>query len=75
MKLPKGVELLSTKFIQEADTCDPRQDADQILSLTIEDSGAGKYFVIKTKRWAFDSIEELIETLQGGMSVGEKGKA
>jgi hypothetical protein len=39
-------------------------DLDDELKLSIAHQGAGFYFVMKTKRWAFNSIDELIKTLE-----------
>lgn len=48
-------------FSQNADSCS--EDDYQSLEVEVRDGGAGKYFVIKTDSWAFDSVEELIEIL------------
>lgn len=40
-------------YIQERDTWDSGQD-DQELRITTQDSGAGNYITIETKRWALD---------------------
>jgi hypothetical protein len=66
MKLPKGVELTELTFIQDGDTCS--SDEIQYLNVKIEDSGAGKYFVISTERWAFDSIDELVKVIKKAIS-------
>ena len=50
-------------YYQESDVCN-KTDSGQVLHVSMVDGGGGKYFVIKTKRWAFDSIEELVKTLQ-----------
>lgn len=34
------------------------------LRISTRDNGAGKYFVMKTDRWAFDSIDDLIQVLE-----------
>jgi hypothetical protein len=39
-------------------------DLDDELKLSIAHQGSGFYFVMKTKRWAFNSIDELIKTLE-----------
>ncbi|WP_020474526.1 hypothetical protein [Zavarzinella formosa] len=46
----------SVCFTQEADSC---SEGIQALDVSMEDAGAGKFFVIKTDRWAFDKIEDL----------------
>jgi len=45
------------KFEQSPDDCGPNED--QYLDVEIVDGGAGKYFVLKTERWAIDNIDEL----------------
>lgn len=52
----------SAEYLQEGDDCS--NGAIQSLHINTEDAGAGTYFVIKTERWAFDSIEELIDVLK-----------
>ena len=49
-------------FTQEADCCD-RGDG-QFLRIKTENGGGGDFFVIETKRWAFDNIPELITILK-----------
>lgn len=51
----------SMKFTQ---TGDNMSDYEQWLDVSTEDGGAGKYFVIRTERWAFDTIEELVGLLE-----------
>ena len=34
-----------------------------IIRIETEDCGGGNYFVIKTDRWAFDSIDEIINLI------------
>jgi hypothetical protein len=60
MSKPKIEELTAT-YSQMADG--NSIDSQQLLVISSEDAGAGKYFVIKTERWAFDNIQELIDTL------------
>jgi hypothetical protein len=50
-------------YYQESDTCSDMVD-DNELEIFTQDGGLGPYFVIKTGRWAFDTIDELIETLR-----------
>lgn len=61
MSKPK-IETITATYSQDADS--NSNNMIQILDVSSEDAGAGNYFVIKTDRWAFDSIEELIETLR-----------
>lgn len=46
-------------YSQEQDCCSPNPHDVQILECKFEDGGSGKYYVIETSRWAFDSLEEL----------------
>jgi len=49
-------------YYQDSDDCDT-STLGQELTITADDGGSGKYFVIETKRWAMDNIEELIDIL------------
>jgi hypothetical protein len=55
------LEGLTAVYSQDADTCDNNLSQD----LTIEsiDGGGGTYYLLKTDRWAFNSIKELTDTL------------
>lgn len=44
-----------------------------IIRIETEDCGAGGYFVIKTDRWAFDSIDEIINLIND-FKIGLHGK-
>ena len=48
-------------FTQEADCC---SNFDQDIVIGQDDGGAGAYWWIKTERWAFSSIEEVVELLE-----------
>jgi len=52
----------TVSYWQDADDCDDIGDP-QELTIHIDDGGAGKYFAIETKRWAFDDIKEVLEVL------------
>jgi len=61
---PKAKSLHLQKIkVEYSQPCDQTSDNWQQLDIEIEDNGGGAYFVIKTERWAFDSIQELIDTL------------
>ena len=45
------------EYTQDGD-CATNQSIN-IISIETEDCGGGCYFVIKTDRWAFDSIDEI----------------
>jgi hypothetical protein len=62
MNIPKGISVSAITFTQEGDTCSDGDDL--FLKVTLEDSGGGKYYVISTERWAFDSIEEIVQLLE-----------
>ncbi len=54
---------LKATYLQNADSCDP-EGGIQALEISTDDAGGGNYFVIETKRWAFDKIEDLINVLK-----------
>lgn len=59
----EGVQIdkVTVEYTQEADDV---SNGIQTLEVSTDDAGAGKYFVIKTERWAFDNIEEIINLLR-----------
>jgi len=58
---PIAVESVKVNYWQDADT---NSHDSQSLELSTEEGGGGKYYVLKTERWAFDSIEEFVKILQ-----------
>lgn len=56
----------SITYHQEADS---NSEGHHFLDVLIQDAGGGKYFVIKTDRWAFDTIDDLVVLLR---KAGEK---
>lgn len=52
---------ISCEYTQEADGCSPFGDTPNTIEITTQSDG---YIVIKTERWAFDSIDEMIELLK-----------
>ena len=42
---------------------DDFEAGDQLITIELLDAGAGPFFVIKTDRWAFDGIEDLVTIL------------
>ena len=36
---------------------------EQYLTIKTDNGGGGDFYVIETKRWAFDTVEEIIELL------------
>ena len=49
-------------YSQDSDGNDSSEEH-QFLEIATEDCGGGNYLVLKTDRWAFDNIEELINLL------------
>jgi hypothetical protein len=58
-------------FAQDAD-CNSTED--QFLTIKTDNGGGGDYYVIETERWAFDSIDELIEIINKFKEKHEKIK-
>lgn len=52
------LESATLLFSQEKDCCDDRA-FDQEIEIQSHDGGGGKFFTLKTDRWAFESVEEL----------------
>jgi hypothetical protein len=57
---PVAVNKVSVEYTQEADS---NSDGLQLLEVSTEDAGAGVYYVLKTERWAFDNLNDLIKVL------------
>lgn len=51
---------ISCVYSQESEE---EKDVDDELRVSILHQGAGFYFVMETKRWAFDSIDDLIKII------------
>lgn len=51
----------SIQLQQEGDSL---TESDQFLTVEAEDAGAGLFYTLKTRRWAFDSVEELANQVQ-----------
>jgi len=49
-------------YVQKSDSND--DDEFQELKIRTQDSGGGNYFAIKTERWSFDDVDELIKVLK-----------
>ena len=52
------------QYSQPEDTGGRTAVDDQYLDVEINDSGDGHYYVIKTERWAFDSIDDLVGVIE-----------
>lgn len=61
---PPKLEEFEKTFVQEPDTCDGETEAVQRLRVSQVDGGGGPFWRISTERWAFDSIEEIVQTLR-----------
>lgn len=53
---------------QENDSCDMQRDG-QFMEIESQDAGGGVYFYLSTKRWAFESIDELVQHLNKAMTI------
>lgn len=57
---PIAVNKVSVEYTQEADS---NSEGLQLLEISTEDAGGGVYYVLKTERWAFDNLNDLIKVL------------
>ena len=57
---PFAVNKLSVEYTQKADS---NSEGLQLLEVSTEDAGGGVYYVLKTERWAFDNLNEVIKVL------------
>lgn len=61
---PKKDEVVMNKItVNYSQSNEINSDIDDNLKLSISNQAAGFYFVMKTYRWAFNDIDELIEIL------------
>ena len=51
------------KYTQDEDSCSKHIGGLQELKIETMDAGGGQYYVLSTKRWAFESLEELNKVL------------
>jgi hypothetical protein len=71
----KRAEILSQEFkMTFAQDADCNSTEDQFLTIKTDNGGGGDYYVIETERWAFDSIDELIEIINKFKEKHEKIK-
>ena len=71
----KKAEILSQEFkLTFAQDSDCLSTEDQFLTIKTDNGGAGDFFVIETERWAFDSVDELIEIFNKFKEKHEKIK-
>ena len=62
---PPKVRFVGASFTysQDSDGNDSKYNDGQSLTVTIEDCGGGAYFVLSTKRWAIDSVDDIAALL------------
>lgn len=65
-KTPPKLESATLLFSQEKDCCDDRA-FDQEIEIQSHDGGGGKFFALKTDRWAFESVEELQDLIKDAL--------
>lgn len=65
-KTPPKLESATLLFTQEQDCCDDGA-FDQQIEIQSHDGGGGKFFTIKTDRWAFESVEELEALIENAL--------
>lgn len=63
---------LSAVFSQEQDCEDTHKDGYQFLSLSTTDCGGGSFYVLESRRWAFDDPKELIDLINEFVEKNEK---
>ena len=61
---PDGSEIVINKIsVNYSQVNENETDTDDNLKLSICHQGAGFYYVLESKRWAFNNIDELVEIL------------
>jgi hypothetical protein len=71
----KKAEILSQEFkVTFAQDADCNSTEDQFLTIKTDNGGGGDFYVIETERWAFDSIDELVELINKFKDKHEKIK-
>ena len=71
----KKAEILSQEFkVTFAQDADCQTTEDQFLTIKTDNGGGGDFFVIETERWAFDSVDELVEIFNKFKEKHEKIK-
>ena len=53
----------SAEYVQDVDSCSEESVIHQ-MDLKTEDAGGGRYYVMSTPRWAFESIDEIVSILE-----------
>ena len=71
----KKAEILSQEFkVTFAQDADCNSTEDQFLTIKTDNGGGGDFYVIETERWAFDSIDEIVELINKFKEKHEKIK-
>lgn len=67
---------LEATFSQELDCQDPgtNQDGYQFLTISTTNEAGGTFYIMNTRRWAFDDIQEVIDLLKEFKDEHEKLK-
>ena len=61
---PEGSEIVINKInVNYSQVNEEKTDTDDNLKLSICHQGVGFYFVLESKRWAFNNIDELVKIL------------
>lgn len=61
---PEGSEIVLNEIsVNYSQVNENETDIDDNLKLSICHQGAGFYYVLESKRWAFNNIEELVKIL------------
>lgn len=61
----KSEEIVVNKItVNYSQSNEMETETEDNLELTIDHQGAGFYFVMKTDRWAFNDIDELVQLLK-----------
>ena len=63
-KINDSTELfsISAVYTQDADSCS--NETCHELELKTDDAGGGMYYVLSTKRWAFESVDEIVGIIE-----------
>ena len=62
---PDGSEIVINEIsVNYSQVNENETDTDDNLKLSICHQGAGFYYVLESKRWAFNNIDELVEILK-----------
>jgi hypothetical protein len=73
-KINDSTELfsISAVYTQDADSCS--NETCQELELKTDDAGGGMYYVLSTKRWAFESVHEIVGIIEDFLKRVKNGE-